>query len=89
MSQIVEQDSATLHVPNEVVIGQNADHREIARFDSLHDRNLRPVLSRLDVFRQNIINQLHSLANSQSAREGLGTICTFLRTNSTSRKLML
>ncbi|KAL8646466.1 MAG: hypothetical protein Q9210_006126 [Variospora velana] len=75
-TMIVEQDSAILHVPNEVVIGQNADHREIARFDSLHDRNFRPVLSRLEVFRQDIINQLQSTASSRPAREGLGTIST-------------
>lgn len=72
-----------------MVIGQNADHREIARFDSLHDRNLRPVLSRLHVFRQDIVNQLRSMASSQSATEGLSTIYTSLRTYSTSAKLML
>jgi len=56
-----------------VVIGQNADHREIARFVSLHDRNLRPVLSRLNIFRQDISNQLQSMASGQSTIERLDT----------------
>ena len=43
-----------MNLPNEVAIGQNADHRAIARFSSKHDRNFRPVLSRLKFFRDDI-----------------------------------
>ncbi|KAL9585407.1 MAG: hypothetical protein Q9203_004257 [Teloschistes exilis] len=68
---IIEHGSAILNVPNEVVIGQNADHHEIARFVSLHDRNLRPVLSRLNIFRQDISNQLQSMATGVSTVEPL------------------
>ena len=35
-------------------IGQNADHRDIARFESLTDRNYRPVASRLQKFHDDI-----------------------------------
>lgn len=51
---VVEQNSAILNLHNEVTIGQNADHRNIARFGSIHDRNFRPVLTRLHIFRTQI-----------------------------------
>ncbi|KAK5994660.1 Protein SERAC1-like protein [Cladobotryum mycophilum] len=44
---VVEKHSAILNVPDEVIIGQYADHRSIARFSSVDDRSYRPVLSRL------------------------------------------
>ena len=37
-----------LNLPNEEVIGQQSDHHEIVRFESLSDRNFRPLLSRLN-----------------------------------------
>ena len=57
MLKIVKESSAVLMVPNEVRIGQNADHREIARFSSLQDRNFRPLLSRLKQFRDDIFDE--------------------------------
>ena len=44
-------------MPNEVRIGQNADHREIARFSSLQDRNFRPLLRRLEKFSSDILDE--------------------------------
>ncbi|KAI1950901.1 hypothetical protein LOZ57_001449 [Ophidiomyces ophidiicola] len=44
---VVEQRSAILNVPGEISIGQFANHRDIARFSSVADRNYRPVLTRL------------------------------------------
>ena len=53
-----------MNLPNEIAIGQNADHRSIARFSSEHDRNYRPVLSRLRLFRDDIAQDLEiSLPN--------------------------
>ena len=37
-----------------MTVPQNSDHREIARFPSLQDRNFRSVLSRLETFRDDI-----------------------------------
>jgi hypothetical protein len=53
----VEHRSAILNLPNEVPIGQNADHRDIARFESPTDRNYRPVASRLQKFHDDIANK--------------------------------
>ncbi len=50
-------------MPNEIRIGQNSDHRDIARFLSLQDRNFRPVLQRLEHFRR-------SIEDRASLREG-------------------
>jgi hypothetical protein len=58
--QIVEHHSAILNVPNEVTIGQHSDHREMARFISMRDRNFRPVLARLEKFREDIIQGVES-----------------------------
>lgn len=49
-----------LMLPNEVRIGQNSDHREIARFLSLQDRNFRPLLRRLEIFKDGIVKKLQS-----------------------------
>ena len=54
----MEQRSAILNVPNEVQIGQFADHKEIARFSSVNDRNYRPVITRLLKFKQDIYKKL-------------------------------
>lgn len=70
-----------------MVIGQNADHREIARFVSLHDRNLRPILSRLNIFRQEISNQLQSMASGQCTIERLDIKGMSLRKYSTCPRL--
>ncbi|KAI1972184.1 hypothetical protein LOZ35_004696 [Ophidiomyces ophidiicola] len=51
---VVEQRSAILNVPCEISIGQFADHRDIARFSSVADRNYRPVLTRLLRFTQDL-----------------------------------
>ncbi|KAI9847786.1 MAG: hypothetical protein M1837_001679 [Sclerophora amabilis] len=69
---VVEHRSAILNVPNEVAIGQNADHREMARFKSIHDRNFRPVLSRLSKFRQNLANKVHTLTHGRATMERSG-----------------
>jgi hypothetical protein len=53
----VEHRSAILNLPNEVPIGQNADHRDMARFESPTDRNYRPVASRLQKFHDDIANK--------------------------------
>ena len=52
--QIVHHHFAVLNVPNEVQIGQNVNHRSIARFRSSTDRNFRPVISRLIEFHRDI-----------------------------------
>ena len=52
--QIVEESSAVLHLSHEVQIGQNSDHRDIARFLSAEDRNSRPVKMTLENFRKDI-----------------------------------
>lgn len=56
-TKVVEHRSAILNLPNEVPIGQNADHRDIARFESPTDRNYRPVASRLQKFHDDIANK--------------------------------
>ena len=48
-----------MNLSNEIAIGQNSDHRDMARFSSMHDRNFRPVLSRLNIFRDDIASQLN------------------------------
>jgi hypothetical protein len=55
---VVEQRSAVLNVPNEVAIGQFADHQEITRFSSIDDRNYRPVVMRLQKLSQDISDKL-------------------------------
>ncbi|KAK6387496.1 hypothetical protein LTS17_000765 [Exophiala oligosperma] len=61
---IVDHRSAILNLPNEITIGQNADHRELARFKSKDDRNFRPVLSRLLKFKVDIeTNDQHETIN--------------------------
>lgn len=63
---VVEQNSAVLNLTNEVAIGQNADHRDMARFGSIHDRNFRPVLTRLHIFRREIASQVNSWAQDEA-----------------------
>ncbi|KAL6719971.1 hypothetical protein ACLMJK_001892 [Lecanora helva] len=53
-SQVVDHRSAILNLPNEIAIGQNANHREIARFKSKNDRNFRPIVSRLTKFSRDL-----------------------------------
>ena len=43
-------------MPNETRIALNADHRGIARFSSLEDRNFRPLLKQLEQVRSNILD---------------------------------
>jgi hypothetical protein len=63
--QVVERHSAVLNLPNEVAIPQCADHREIARFESLHDRNFRPVLTRINIFKEDILGKVKSITSGQ------------------------
>jgi hypothetical protein len=46
-NKIVEERSAILAMSNETAIGQDSDHRELARFKSAEDRGFRSVISRL------------------------------------------
>ena len=62
-----------LMLPNEVRIGQNSDHREIARFLSLQDRNFRPLLKRLELFKDDIVKNLKSLSCTSPPREKAGS----------------
>lgn len=55
----MEHHSAILNLPDEITIGQYADHRNIVRFESISDRNFRPVLSRLKRFEEDIVKGLH------------------------------
>lgn len=64
MVQIVERRSAILNLPEEIVIGQYSDHRDIVRFTSLQDRNFRPVLSRLSKFGEDINKQFSVQAST-------------------------
>jgi hypothetical protein len=50
----VDHRSGILNLPNEIAIGQNANHRDLARFRSENDRNFRPVVSRLQIFKRGI-----------------------------------
>ena len=72
-----------LMLPNEVRIGQNSDHREIARFLSLQDRNFRPLLKRLEVFKDDIVKKLQSLTCKSPGREtaslGIAASMSFAR----------
>ena len=43
-----------MNLPNEIPIGQNADHQSIVTFKSVNDRNFRPVISRLQKFKRDI-----------------------------------
>ena len=45
--KVVDKHSAVLNIPNEIVIGQPSDHRQIVRFGSSKSITFRPVLSRL------------------------------------------
>ena len=51
---VVDRRSSILGAPNEFVIGQNCNHRDIARFKSSTDRNFRPVVSRLQKFKRDL-----------------------------------
>ncbi|KAJ5537510.1 hypothetical protein N7513_007160 [Penicillium frequentans] len=44
---VVEQESAILHIPQEITVPQFSDHRNIVRFRSSQDRTFRPVLCKL------------------------------------------
>ncbi|RPB21265.1 hypothetical protein L211DRAFT_890067 [Terfezia boudieri ATCC MYA-4762] len=55
----MEHHSAILNLPDEVTIGQYANHRNIVRFESIGDRNFRPVLSRLKRFEEDIVKKVH------------------------------
>ncbi|EAS28261.3 uncharacterized protein CIMG_09465 [Coccidioides immitis RS] len=69
---VVKEQSALLCVPNEIPIGQFADHRSISRFSSVNDRNYRPVITRLLKFRQDITKKpagfSHSSQDAQSPK---------------------
>lgn len=45
--QVVKQGIAQLGAPDEDVVGQNANHRDIATFSGKHDSNFRPIVSSL------------------------------------------
>ncbi|KAK2753074.1 hypothetical protein FQN55_005034 [Onygenales sp. PD_40] len=64
---VVEEHSAILNVPNEIPIGQYADHRDIARFSSYEDRNFRPVMTRLLTFKDDIAGKNISLTTNLGA----------------------
>ncbi|KMU85898.1 hypothetical protein CIHG_03427 [Coccidioides immitis H538.4] len=70
---VVEQRSALLNVPNEIPIGQFADHRSIARFSSVNDRNYRPVITRLLKFRQDITQKSARLPHSSQDAQSLNS----------------
>ena len=72
--QVVEHHSAVLNLPNEVAITQYADHREIARFESLHDRNFRSLLTRINIFKEDILGKVKSIACGQP-EVSTGGIC--------------
>jgi hypothetical protein len=54
LDQVVDMDSAILRAPNEVAIGQNANHSDITKFADVFDMNYRPVLLRLLQLGENI-----------------------------------
>lgn len=68
-AQVVKEPSAVLMLDHEVRIGQNSDHREIARFLSLQDRNFRPLLKRLEIFKDDIVKKLQSFTCTSPWRE--------------------
>lgn len=72
-----------LMLPNEVRIGQNSDHREIARFLSLQDRNFRPLLRRLEIFKDEIVQKMQSFTCTVPPREtaslGIRVSVSFIR----------
>lgn len=76
--QVVKESSAVLMLDHEVRIGQNSDHRGIARFSSLQDRNFRPLLKRLEVFRAEIVKKMQSFPRTypwrKSAFPGIGSL---------------
>ena len=74
--QVVEHQSAILRLPGEIAIGQNSDHRDLARFTSLHDRNFRPVVCRLEKFFRDI--------GSRDAPDGMGTAAADRRISNAS-----
>lgn len=82
-AQVVKESSAVLMLPNEVRIGQNSDHRGIARFLSLQDRNFRPLLKRLEIFKDDIVKKLESLTCTIPRREtvsiGIAATMFFVR----------
>ena len=53
---VVDRRSSVVGAPNEFIIGQNCNHRDIARFRSMNDRNFRPVVSRLQKFKRDLEN---------------------------------
>ncbi|KAF8242731.1 hypothetical protein K440DRAFT_664567 [Wilcoxina mikolae CBS 423.85] len=55
---VVDRQSACLNLPNEVAIGQYADHRDLARFLSKDDINYRPVQTRLVQFHEDILHKM-------------------------------
>lgn len=54
----MSRQSACLNLPNEVAIGQYADHRDLARFLGKEDINYRPVQTRLVQFHEDILHKM-------------------------------
>ncbi len=82
-AQVVKEPSAVLMLPNEVRIDQNWDHREIGRFLSLQDRNFRPLLRRLEIFTDEIVQKMQSFTCTIPPREmaflGIRASVSFIR----------
>lgn len=57
--QVVDKHSAVLNIPDEIVIGQPSDHRQIVRFGSSKSITFRPVLSRLKEVEARIRSDLY------------------------------
>lgn len=78
-NQVVKESSAVLNLPHEIRIGQNSDHRQIARFLSLQDRNFRPLLKRLEIYKNEIVKKMQSLTRTPLLRETISSgIAIFL-----------
>ena len=60
-----------------MTVPQNSDHREIARFSSLQDRNFRSVLSRLQTFRDDIAIKIAGPSDNREAQSQKPEFKTF------------
>lgn len=61
-SQVVDQNSATLGWPGEIVVPIDANHRNICRFTGEKDHRIAPVLSNIkQIFREIRVNYLSNV----------------------------
>jgi len=65
-------------LPNKVRIGQNSDHREIACFLFLQDRNFRSLLKRLEIFKNEVVQKMQSFTCAIPPRETAFWVLEFL-----------